>query len=507
MSNVNIRRAVEHIRTSTTVYTPLVEVIVNAIQAIGALEREDGQVIIRALRSDQSELDGSLPDITGFEIFDNGIGFNDDHRKSFDTLYSDLKIKEGGKGFGRFTCLKYFNQAHVESVFRNGDKFLERSFSMGKQHEIIVDEKIGMTDKTETGSVFSLKQLKMDSSFEKKLITIARILVEKLLPYFITDGYVCPTVLLCESDGTDEISLNKFLHNAISAEIQEIHIDNSEFSMVSTLGAEEFKVRIFKIYSPRNKKSKISLVAHKREVPGSTICKYIPEFEGEFYDKATGEDGDRNYIIKSYVFSSYLDRNVSLERGGFEFSTERDLFYGIGQYEIEKATAEITRNAVGVEITSRQEKKRDLVKTYVDDDAPWHKEIFIDIDLSDLPCRASKEEIEIYFQKEKLAQDTKIKREVKKILEKTTIEGMDDNVIEIIQKISGAGKNDLVHYIAMRRNVLDIFTKSLQSDPDTGVYSSEGVVHDIIFPRKGDSDTTKFNDHNLWIVDERLNFT
>ena len=34
MSNVNIKRAVENIRTNTTVYTPVVEMIVNAIQAI-----------------------------------------------------------------------------------------------------------------------------------------------------------------------------------------------------------------------------------------------------------------------------------------------------------------------------------------------------------------------------------------------------------------------------------------------------------------------------------------
>ena len=33
------------------------------------------------------------------------------------------------------------------------------------------------------------------------------------------------------------------------------------------------------------------------------------------------------------------------------------------------------------------------------------------------------------------------------------------------------------------------------------------MVHDIIFPRKGHSDATPFQDHNLWLVDERLNFT
>ena len=88
----------------------------------------------------------------------------------------------------------------------------------------------------------------------------------------------------------------------------------------------------------------------------------------------------------------------------------------------------------------------------------------------------------------------------------TSFENVQDSVIEIVNKISGTSKNDLIHYIALRRKILDIFGKSLESD-GSGAYSSEGVVHDIIFPRKGDTDTTSFHDHNLWIVDERLNFT
>ena len=32
-------------------------------------------------------------------------------------------------------------------------------------------------------------------------------------------------------------------------------------------------------------------------------------------------------------------------------------------------------------------------------------------------------------------------------------------------------------------------------------------MHDIVFPRRGDTDVTSFHDHNLWILDERLNFT
>ena len=123
MSNVNIKRAVENIRANTTVYTPVVEMIVNAIQAIDESGRMDGKVSVRALRNSQAEIYGSLPDVTSFAIQDNGIGFTNEHRDSFDTLYTDRRIAEGGKGFGRFTCLKYFEDLHVKSVYREGSGF------------------------------------------------------------------------------------------------------------------------------------------------------------------------------------------------------------------------------------------------------------------------------------------------------------------------------------------------------------------------------------------------
>lgn len=97
MSNVNILRAVENIRSGTTVYTPLVEMIVNAIQAIEAQKISDGQIDIIVERSSQEELDKKVPPVAIFLIKDNGIGFTDENRDSFDTLYSDYKLSQGEK--------------------------------------------------------------------------------------------------------------------------------------------------------------------------------------------------------------------------------------------------------------------------------------------------------------------------------------------------------------------------------------------------------------------------
>lgn len=508
MSNVNVRRAVENIRANTTAYSPIVEVIVNAIQAIDETRRSDGKVIIRVQRSGQAEVDGSLPDVSGFAIEDNGVGFTDTHRNSFDTLYTDLKITEGGKGFGRFTCLKYFTSVLVESDYHDGNGVKRRTFRMGQDTEIIVNEKITASEKTDSGSVVTLGALRKDGAFDKTLATIGRNLVEKLLPYFITQDYDCPDIILSEADGSDPILLNDFVRNKLAAVVQEITIERTTFTRDSAVGKEEFRVRVFKFVFPRNQKSRISLVAHKREVSGSPIDKYVPEFEDEFYDRDSHgqEDRSRNYIVKAYVFGPYLDRHVSLERGGFEFKMESDLILGIAQTDIEREAATIAREAVGEDVTSRQEKKKDRVQAYVDHEAPWHKELLAKIDLSGLPYNATNEEIDARLHKERFVQEAAIKRDVAKLLAETDAATIRDSAIEIVNMISGTSKNELVHYIALRRKLLDIFGKSLEYN-SSGSYVSEGVVHDIIFPRKGNTDTTSFENHNLWILDERLNFT
>jgi len=58
MSKVNIKRTVENIRANTTGYSPIVEVVINAIQAIEGAGRQDGTIVVRIQRDDQIEMDG-----------------------------------------------------------------------------------------------------------------------------------------------------------------------------------------------------------------------------------------------------------------------------------------------------------------------------------------------------------------------------------------------------------------------------------------------------------------
>jgi len=510
MSNVHIKRAVENIKSGTTIYTPVIELIVNAIQAIEAKgDAPSGLVAITVKRSPQLEIqgeDGSIPAVESFLIEDNGIGFDKVNRDAFDTLYTDNKISQGGKGFGRFTCLKYFENVAIDSTFLEKSALKRRQFEMGKETEIIVNERITPAIRTDTGTLIRLESAKK-GGLDKKLTTIARSLVEKLLPYFIAEKYECPRIVLKEEDGTDEVVLNHYLHES-SAVISEIRTSEQTFSLDANGTAYDFRVRIFKFFSPRSTKSKISLVAHNREVTETPTQAYVPEFSEDFYEKGrdNAPESGRNYVIKTYVFGAYLNENVSLERGGFEFQKDHDALHGISQSQIESRAAEVTKAAISSEVLSRQEKKAAQIAAYVENEAPWHRTIIRKVDLNQFPYNPSNEEIEVRLQEEKFKDEVKIRREVDRILNDANIGVFESNISDIVERISETSKNDLVHYVALRKNVLALFEKSLQLTANNH-YESEGFVHDIIFPRGKDSESVAYEDHNLWLIDERLNFT
>jgi Histidine kinase-, DNA gyrase B-, and HSP90-like ATPase len=109
---------------------PLFEAVVNSIQAIEESGRE-GTIYIRIMR-DQSptliDIDKSSRDIVGFEIEDDGIGFNEDNFKAFSTSDTTYKADKGGKGVGRFAWLVAFEEVDIESTFEASGGFEIRRF-------------------------------------------------------------------------------------------------------------------------------------------------------------------------------------------------------------------------------------------------------------------------------------------------------------------------------------------------------------------------------------------
>jgi hypothetical protein len=258
-----------------------------------------------------------------------------------------------------------------------------------------------------------LDWLKREKAFDKKLDTIARTLVEKLLPFFVTDGYKPPRIVLSEENSKEGVVLNEYFNGGESTAIQEIQIQNPRFQLGGNDREESFTVRLFKIFSPKSQKSRVSLIAHRREVSTTSLQEYVPEFAEEFCEPlADGATNSRNYILKAYVFSDFLDRYVSLERGSFDLEPIDGAVSGIQQDQIERTAAEIAKSALGEEITTRQDRKKKKVNAYVEQVAPWHRHLLPTLDISSMPMNPSEEEIEIRLQKEKFQEEARIREEL-----------------------------------------------------------------------------------------------
>lgn len=507
MSNINIQRAIENIRSTTTVFTPIVEIVVNAIDAIEEAKIGDGLIRLKVRRSGQQELNPEEGGSTIIDVIveDNGIGFTDENRASFDTLYSDRKIHQGGKGFGRFICLRYFDDMQVDSTYRAAGSLKRRRFEMGKKNDLIVNEVVSDSEQNWTGTIVTLASERSDK-LPRKLTSLARGLVELLLPYFSTKGYVCPRIELSELEGADLIVLNDYVDSS-GAIIHEVFLPNSTFTLKGNAGEQTFSVRVFKFLSPQNKVSKLSLVAHKREVTDASLTAYIPEFADEFVEDPGGDQSRRrNYILKAYVFGPYLDENVMLERGSFSFHKENDVLLGISQAQIEEQAADLTKAAVLDQVVTRQELKRERLRQYVEEQAPWYKPLMKSIDPSVLSSAATETEMDALLHKEQFRQEVQIREDVASVLASDDPNQILSRTRELADKVSESSKNELVHYVALRRQVLELFKRNLELTSD-GSYPSEGAVHDVIFPTKNDSIEIEYESHNLWILDERLTFT
>tara|TARA_R110002033_G_scaffold79931_1_gene130894 strand:+ start:15242 stop:17233 length:1992 start_codon:yes stop_codon:yes gene_type:complete len=503
MSRINIQGTIDNIKSKSNVYTPIIEAIVNSIQSIINSEILNGKIEIILQRDKVLDLN-TIPEITSITIRDNGIGFTKENRDSFDTFYSEYKKEVGGKGFGRFMFIKYFEKVSVSSVFYENPDNKLRTFNFGKKYEIIENEEINDTSINNTYSELKLENLKEKHSFDKQIETISKRLLEKLLIFFINDSFNCPLIIVREEFGNEKIVLNDYLSGKNEIQLYDefqFDLENSE-----SKAKIELKGKIFKIYFPGNQKSKISLTGHNREVTDTNLHKYVSEFEDDFYDENPNTNVRKNFIIKTYILGDYLDENVSLERETFDFGKEKsDMYYPFSQKDIEIKAAELTKKAFNDDVRTRADKKKQKVRNYVNENAPWHRTILNELDISTLPYNASNQEIEISLQNLKYQKESNTRAKFREMLDSPD-EVSDIEVQEAIAEISEIGKNDLAHYVFNRKCILEAF-KRLLTRRDDGKGNLEEEVHNLIYPMRKNSEDLNYEDHNLWLLDERLVFS
>ncbi|HYH69196.1 MAG TPA: ATP-binding protein, partial [Urbifossiella sp.] len=168
---------------------PIFEAIANAFDAIadGGAKPPTGAITVRVLRGDTDRqnlpLTGqTLRPVVGFEIHDDGVGFNDEQHGSFKKAYSAKKATTGGKGCGRFLWLKAFESIEVESHFATAAGGLEeRCFTFDPENEVVPYTGAKYKTTKQRGSVVRLTNFKSGFKCPLQSGTIARHIIEHCL--------------------------------------------------------------------------------------------------------------------------------------------------------------------------------------------------------------------------------------------------------------------------------------------------------------------------------------
>lgn len=512
MSKINIDRIVRDIKTKSNSLTPVIEAVCNSIEAIGN-SRTDGRIRI-VLKRDGSrdmglEENPVKGDVVAIDIIDNGEGFTEANTESFDTFRSDHKLNIGGKGFGRFMFLKYFNHVTVESIYAENGKYYKRAFTFGHANEIIEHETNDPLPEHEyqTGTTIHLSSIK-NKDLDKGIEVIARKLVERLLVYFATGGQNTPTIVIEEEDGTDQKILNNYVGS--TSDIQQVG-DDQPIEVKGSDNKYKFTVKVYKIYYS-SMTNKICLTANKREVSDSSLHTYVPEFK-ETMSEIAGNGVQKNFMVKAYVLGEYLDKNVTTERDGFNFDKDNpSAFYELSERMIYKEASTVVKALFSEDIQEKFDRKKKNVEHYVFSQAPWNKTLLADVDMDSIPVDISDFDLEMRFQKIKFEKEQKARVALRDLQNRQQEQregeedGYEDEVNEILRSVTDTAKNDLAHYVCQRKKVLDLFD-DLRRRIENGKAHKEEEMHCLIFPMIKNDREVEYDTHNLWLLDERFNFT
>ena len=489
---------------------PLFETVVNSIQSIEetGISLTSGTITVEILRTKQGQFNfdnekkklgmSASEEIIGFKVIDNGIGFNDENMKSFETLDSQYKAEKGCRGVGRLLWLKAFNRVNIESIYydeTNAPQSRKFSFNatVGVSEPVIEEAPTGAN---RTTSVYLEGFVEKYRTVSAKTVTaIANSLFEHCLWYFVREGGAPKIVVRNdnESIGLDQI-YSEHMHSSATSET--ISIKNKDFDLTHVkLRANTLRSHI------------IAFCAGNRLVKEENITGKIPGLYGKI------NDNNGEFVYACYIGSTFLNEKARSERTGFDISEEVDELFAdteISLSEIRSAVISSAAKHLSKYLEENKKRGKEHVENFVSNKAPRYRPIlsripenrlYVDPNISD-------KELDITLHKYLSEIESKLLANGHEIMNPKKDEDPDDyekRLQEYLDTAEDIKKSDLANYVSHRKVILDILEKAIQRQ-DNGKYAREDLIHKLIMPMGKDSNQVAFDSCNLWLIDERLAF-
>ena len=497
----NIKGLVDRLELSQAkAMMPLLEAISNAIDAIE--EHRDGfsghSICIRLITAHDLAHQGGdeVLVLDGFDISDDGVGFDDGNLASFQEAHTLSKVKVGGKGVGRFTFLKVFSNVHIRSVFQRQGETLLREFDFSIADELKGADKVTPVKETR-GTALSMRG--MEGKFKGGWPHDPAIIAERILAHFLIRfaARSCPPMTL-ESPGHAPIGLHKLFETTVLTHIEERFFD--------VLG-HTFALQAYRHRDGRSRHD-LHLCANGREVTTNKLRDLLPELPEKLLDA-----DQEPYTLIVLVTGEYLDDHANQERTRISFQSDDEPDFDetlVSRQSLNRGITDTLRPLLADDLQSTNEEKRSQIEKFVEQAPeyralthPRYKEL---IEQRIQPGLTTEKLDEALLHVKRDVEDSVRKevRHVAALFETETFEQYQERFQIVAEQANEIGKAQLAAYVAHRRTILDLVSQSLKRVRTDDKYPFERVLHKMIFPMGATSKDIFFEQQNLWVIDERL---
>lgn len=492
------------------VLLPLYEALVNSIDAIREANREDGRIEIQIMRpagvqslyeADKGRQE--LP-IIGFEVSDNGIGFTDPNFQAFNTSDTTKKRELGGKGVGRLLWLKAFEKVTVESLFHQEETCCQRRFEFSEVFQGLIDNHklIKGYESSEAGSgklktVVRLLNPKPDYQKElpKRTDVLGRRIIEYALQFFVLQQM--PTVVLCDEATETVLELNR----------EFLKWKTEEGQVAFEIEGHNFTMQNFLLEAQSGLSHKLSFCADKRVVRAEGLGSRIPDLLGRIRHTQFGE---RPVVYSGYVSGTYLDESVNQSRTEFS-GIPSEAMEGLPSWNtIVERSVNRSQHYLKPFLEPTRISKERQIEEYIMYEAPQYRPLLkFNRELLDcIPAGLSNEKLDEELYRLQGQAEKESRRKFDEVLESYVAKADDAGVdtakyTSYLEEWNVRGKANLAKYIVHRKLVIELLEKVIGIGP-TGKFAPEKAVHEIVFPLRKTSDDLSYEEHNLWILDEKL---
>lgn len=472
--------------SSSNCLIPLFEAITNSIHAIEDRFGPDG---LSKGRIDIA-VERKKTEIESYRVDDNGEGLTPENYKSFITADSPRKVTRGGKGVGRLTWLKVFSHIDVDSYYERGDVH-RLSFRFTVDDSAPIQRKIISVADSSASIGTSVRMEQMRDNFQarrpKKQGAIAKEIIRHFIAYMVSKN--APKFSFY--DGEDHFSLSEYFSDSIFHREDAVATATMPDGHQVVLSIHHMLVDK-KLRDVELGYNTVYLNANGRNVQGYDV------------DNQLGMQVLRDqFVYMAVVSSAYFDESVSQERTYFDIHSS-------DMVEIKKAISASTREFLSQDVAEVRMDQREKAIRVVDFN-PRFMTIVGDVDgfiEKNIPLGLrDEEEIHLAFERQYRRERVRYARDYLAAKKTNSEPAIKEKLDRYVGFLNEDIKFALAEYVVRRKAVLDsILEAQGYEDAEKKKHHLERVIHEYICPLGELSDDLTYDDHNLWVIDDRLAF-